>query len=149
VFREVRNLEQWITTQPEWQQESLVTVLFGAFAVLALVLSAIGLYSVVSYSVAQRTPEFGVRMALGAQKGDVLRNVVGSMVLSVSGGVAAGAALTFVLSRVIANWVEGGARDPLILVAVVLVLAGASAAACFIPARRASVVDPMVALRYE
>ena len=149
VFREVRNLEQWITTQPEWEQESLVTVLFGAFAVLALVLSAVGLYSVVSYSVAQRTPEFGVRMALGAQKRDVLRSVLGSMVLTVGGGVAAGSALTFILSRVISNWVEGGAHDPLILFAVAFVLAVATAVACFIPARRASAVDPMVALRYE
>jgi len=149
VFREVRNLEQWITTQPEWQQESLVTTLFGAFAVLALLLSAVGLYSVVSYSVAQRTPEFGIRMALGAQQQDVLRKVMGSMVISVGGGVAAGLALVLILSRVIANWVEGGAKDPLILVAVTMVLAGASAAACFIPARRASAVDPMVALRYE
>jgi putative ABC transport system permease protein len=149
VFREVRNLEQWITTQPEWQQESLVTTLFGAFAILALLLSAIGLYSVVSYSVAQRTPEFGIRMALGAQPRDVLRNVLNSMVFSIGGGVAAGALLTLFLSRVIANWVEGGSHDPLILIAVVCILAGASTAACFIPAKRASAVDPMVALRYE
>ena len=121
----------------------------GAFAVLALMLSAVGLYSVVSYAVAQRTPEFGIRMALGAQQRDVMRNVMGSMVLSVGGGVAAGVALVLILSRVIANWVEGGAQDPLILIGVWLVLGAASAAACFIPAKRASAVDPMVALRYE
>lgn len=149
VFRGVRNLEQWITTQPEWQQERLVTILFGAFSGLALLLSAVGLYSVVSYSVAQRTPEFGIRMALGAQRRDVLRDVFGSVIWSVGSGSAAGVLLTLILSSVIATWIEGGSRDPLILVGVILVLISASMLACFIPARRASSVDPMTALRYE
>jgi ABC-type antimicrobial peptide transport system permease subunit len=149
VFREVRNLEQWITTQPEWQQERLITILFGAFSVLALVLSAMGLYSVVSYSVAQRTPEFGIRMALGAQRRDVLRDVFGSITWCVGSGSLAGVLLTLILSSVIATWVEGGSRDPLILVAVIAVLLGTSISACLIPARRASSVDPMTALRYE
>lgn len=149
VFREVRNLEQWITTQPEWQQESLVTILFGAFSLLALALSAVGLYSVVSYSVVQRTPEFGIRMALGAKQRDVLRNVMASMALSIGSGVMAGVVLILILNRVIAELVEGGSRDPLIVLAVMLVLMTVSILACFIPARRASSVDPMVALRYE
>ncbi len=135
--------------QPEWQQERLVTILFGAFSVLALALSAVGLYSVVSYSVAQRTPEFGIRMALGARQRDVLRDVFASMAISVGSGVASGVLLTLILSTVLAQWVEGGSRDPLILVAVILVLIAASMSACFIPAHRASSIDPMSALRYD
>jgi ABC-type antimicrobial peptide transport system permease subunit len=149
VFRTVRNLEQWITTQTEWQQERLVTILFGAFSVLALIISAVGLYSVVSYSVAQRTPEFGIRMALGAQQGDVLRNVLTSMGVSVGSGFGAGILLSLALSGVIAQWVEGGSANPLTLLAVLLLLVLACAAAIFWPARRAVSVEPMAALRYE
>jgi putative ABC transport system permease protein len=149
VFRDVRNLEQWITMQQEWQQERLVTILFGAFAVLALALSAVGLYSVVSYSVAQRTPEFGVRMALGAQQRDVLRSVFASVALSVGTGLGVGVLLTLTVGRAFTNWAEGASRDPLILVAVTLVLISAAMTACFVPAHRASSVDPMSALRYE
>jgi putative ABC transport system permease protein len=146
---QVQNLEQWITTQPEWQQEQLVAWIFGGFAVLALALAAVGLYSVVSYTVVQRTNEFGIRMALGAQRGHVLRIVFASTVVGVGGGILAGLALTVGLHKVLAQWAEGSSRDPLILLAVTALLSTLAAIACVLPARRASKVDPMTALRYE
>jgi ABC-type antimicrobial peptide transport system permease subunit len=149
VIGQVQNLEQWISDQPEWQQEHLVAWIFGAFAVLALALAAVGLYSVVSYSVEQRTNEFGIRMALGAQRGHVLRIVFASTVMSVGGGILAGVMLTLALNKILVRWAEGSSRDPLILLAVTVLLATVAAIACALPARRASEVDPMTALRYE
>jgi predicted permease len=149
ISGQVEDLEHWITDQQEWEQEHLVAWLFGAFAVLALALAAVGLYSVVSYSVAQRTNEFGVRMALGAPRQHILQIVLTSMAASVGSGVVAGVALTFALNRVLAQWAEGSARDPLVIVAVTLLMTLVAVVACLGPARRASGVDPMTALRYE
>jgi predicted permease len=149
VNGQVEDLEHWISDELEYQQGRIVTWLFGGFAVLALALAAVGLYSVVSYSVAQRTNEFGIRMALGAQRGDVLSIVFASTAISVIGGIVAGVALTFVLSKVLAQWAEGSSRDPQILLGVTALLAAVAALACAVPARRASKVDPMTALRYE
>jgi predicted permease len=144
----VLDLEQWITGQPEVQQEHLVAWLFGLFAALGLVLAAVGLYSVVSYTVAQRTSEFGIRMALGAPRTHVLRIVFESTVLSVSSGMAAGLVLTLSLQRVLAHWAEGSSRDPLVVIEAALLLALVAVLACVVPARRASRVDPVTALRY-
>ncbi len=145
----VQDLEHWISGQQEWQQEHLIAWLFGAFAVLALALAAVGLYSVVSYSVAQRTNEFGIRMALGAQRGHVLRIVFASTVASVGGGIAAGLLLAVALNKVLGHWAAGSVRDPAILLAVTALMGVVASLACAIPARRASVVDPMTALRVE
>ena len=145
----VQDLEHWITGQQEYQQGQLVAWLFGAFAVLALALAAVGLYSVVSYTVAQRTNEFGIRMALGAQRAHVLRIVFASTVTSVGSGIAAGIVLTLALNKLLAQWAEGSSRDPLVLLAVTVILCLVAAIACFAPARRAVKVDPMTALRYE
>ncbi len=145
----VNDLEHWISSEPEWAQEHLVAWLFGAFAVLALALAAVGLYSVVSYSVAQRTNEFGIRMALGAGRFHVLRLVVASTVLSVGSGIVVGLVLTLALNKVLARWAEGSSRDPLILLAVTVLLSVVAAIASAVPARRASEVDPMTALRCE
>ena len=148
-IRDVRDLDGWITTQQEWQQRHLVATLFAGFAILALALAATGLYSVISYTVAQRTGEFGIRMALGAGRKDVLLMVFRSAAMSVAGGVLTGVVLTIVLNRVLGRWIQGNSLDVLVLVAVVLLLVGTSCLSCLIPARRASSVDPMVALRYE
>ncbi len=147
--RVVSDLDQWISDQPEWQQQHLVAWLFGAFAVLALSLAAVGLYSVVSYAVAQRTNEFGIRMALGAQRGHVLRIVFASMLVSVGCGVALGALLTILLNAILAGWVGTEARDPILVLLGAVVLCAVAALACYLPARRASRVDPMAALRTE
>ncbi len=146
---QVQDLDHWITGQQEYEQEQLVAWLFGAFALLALALAAVGLYSVVSYSVAQRTNEFGIRMALGAQRTHVLRIVFASTVASVGSGIVLGVVLTLALNKVLARWAEGSSRDPLVLLAMTVLLSLVAAIACSGPARRAVKVDPMTALRYE
>jgi ABC-type antimicrobial peptide transport system permease subunit len=145
------DLEHWIQDQPEWARGRLLTWLFGAFAALALAMSAVGLYSVVSYSVVQRTNEFGIRMALGAQRTHVLGIVFRSTVASVGSGVLAGIVLTLALSKVMAHWTtdSSSAFNPLVIVGATLVLASVAALACALPARRAAGVDPMKAIRYE
>jgi predicted permease len=147
--RDVRDLDGWITTQPEWEQGHLVATLFAGFAILALALAATGLYSVISYTVAQRTGEFGIRMALGAGRKDVLLMVFRSAAMSVASGVLTGILLTVTLNRLLARWIQGSSLDVLILAGVILLLIATSALSCLLPARRASSVDPIVALRYE
>jgi predicted permease len=147
--REAEDLEQWIKDEPEWQQGHLITWIFGAFSGLALALASVGLYSVVTYAVTQRTSEFGIRMALGAQRWDVMRTVFASMLVSVGTGIVAGLGLTLALNRIFASWVEGGSRDPVVLVAAILILLLVTAVACAMPARRAAQVEPMTALRSE
>jgi hypothetical protein len=145
----VRSLEEWITNQREWASQHLVAMLFGAFAVLALSLAAVGLYSVVSYTVAQRTNEFGIRMALGAQRGDVLRMVFLSTSFSVGAGIVAGIVLSLAMKRVVAQWAQGSSISFLVLLGVTVVMGLVATMACVLPAHRASTVDPMQALRYE
>lgn len=143
------DLETRLTYEPEWQQEHLAAWIFGAFAWLALALAAIGLHSVVSYTVAQRTNEFGIRLAMGARRGDLLRIVFRSVLGTMSAGILAGIALSLGLSEIIAKWAQGNSRDPVILLAGTILLGLVSGLACAIPARRASKVDPMIALRCE
>jgi putative ABC transport system permease protein len=149
IYGDVQDLEHWITSQQEWEREHLVAWLFGSFAMLAQALAAVGLYSVVSYSVAQRTNEFGIRVALGAQRAHVLKIVFTSTVVSVGSGIVAGVVLTLALNKVLAQWAEGSSRDPLILLAVTLLLSLVAVIACAGTARKALGVDPMTALRYE
>lgn len=149
AYGDMEDLETWISDEPEWQQEHLVSWIFAGFAGLALLLAAVGLYSVVSYTVAQRTNEFGIRMALGAPRGHVLRIVFASTLASLAGGIVAGVVLIFTLNRVVDKWVAGNAHDPLMLLAGTLVLVLVAAIACTLPALRASKIDPMTALRCE
>jgi predicted permease len=145
----VDDLETRLTYEPEWQQEHLAAWIFGVFAWLALALAAVGLHSVVSYTVAQRTNEFGIRIALGARRGDLLRMVFKSVLGSLGAGIFTGVALSLALSHVIAKWAQGNPRDPGILLAGTILLGLVSGLACVIPARRASKVDPMIAVRCE
>jgi predicted permease len=146
---DVDDLEHLVLDEPESQQGHLVSWIFGAFSVLALVLAAVGLYSVVSYAVTQRTNEFGIRMALGAQRGHVLRIVFASMLVSVGSGILLGLGLTLALNKVLAAWAEGSSRDPLVLLAATVLLVLVAGAACAVPARRASRIEPMAALRCD
>jgi putative ABC transport system permease protein len=146
---DVKDLEHWITRLPEYARGQLVSWLFGGFAVLALALAAVGLYSVVSYTVVQRTNEFGIRIALGAKRGHVLRIVFNSTVLSVGAGIVAGIVLTVGLNRVMASWAAESSRDPLLLFAATCALALVASVACVVPAMRAARVSPMTAIRYE
>jgi putative ABC transport system permease protein len=131
-------------------QRRFQTILLGVFAVLALVISSVGIYGVISYAVSQRTQEIGIRIALGAQVGDVLRMVIWrGMRLSLVGvtlGVAAALALTRVLSNLLFNV---SATDPATFALIALLLVGVALIASYVPARRATKVDPLQAIRHE
>ena len=129
-------------------QEQFNVLIVGLFAVVALVLAAVGLYGVTAYSVAQRTRELGIRLALGAQPGDVLRIVLGQGARLVIVGLAIGTLASLALTRMMTTLLFGiGTRDPMTFAAVGVLLAAVSLLACYIPARRAMRVDPVVALR--
>jgi putative ABC transport system permease protein len=133
------------TAEPRFQVRLLAT-----FAIIALTLTMVGIYGVLAYSLAQRTHEIGVRMALGAQSMDVLRVLLRGALVLICAGIAIGAAGSFALTRVLAKFLfEVKPSDPSTFAVVALALAIAAFAACCIPARRAMKVDPIVALRYE
>ena len=145
----VRDLQTWITALPEYGAQRLIASLFGVFSALARALAAFGLYSVVSYGVATRTNEFGIRMALGARSADVFRMVLTSTAVNVGVGIAAGLLLCIAFGKFATKWILESSRDPLILAGATFVLVAVAALACLVPARRAAAVDPMEALRYE
>jgi predicted permease len=148
VMTSTQTMDSAISESLGTQQVSLI--LLGAFAVLALGLASSGIYGVISYVVQQRTQEIGVRVALGAKRTDVLRLVLGTGMTMAGVGVAIGLAAAFGLTRLMASLLFGvSATDPLTFTVVAIVLAIVALAACYIPARRAMRVDPMVALRYE
>jgi predicted permease len=145
----VISMQDRIEHESEWAREHLIAVLSSIFSVLALVLATVGIYSVVSYSVAQRIHEFGIRMALGAQRRHILQNVLVTAGISVGAGLAAGLVLSFSLSGLLSRWMENSVRDPLLIFAVCFLLLVVALLACIVPAFRASLIQPMKALRTE
>ena len=130
--------------------QELISLLLGGFAVLALVLAAIGIYGVVAYNVGRRTREFGIRMSLGAQRSDVLRLVAGRGLVLTATGIAIGLAGAYALTSVMKDLLYGvGATDPITFAAVTAILAAVTLLAGYLPARRATRIDPVLALRDE
>jgi putative ABC transport system permease protein len=126
------------------------TLLVGVFAVVALMLTMVGLYGVMSCAVAENTQQIGIRMALGAQRGDVLRVILGQGMRLTVVGVVIGLGAALALTRLMSSLLFGiGSTDPWTFASVAVLLLGVAAAACYLPARRAMNVDPMIALRQE
>jgi len=148
VLYDVRPMDEIVARSISTQR--LTMFLLSIFSALALVLSAVGIYGVISYLTGQRTHEIGVRVALGASKSDVLRMVLGQGLKITLIGLAIGLAAAFGLTRLITTLIYGvGTTDPLTFASVAILLSGVALFACYLPARRAMRVDPMVALRYE
>src|SRR5262249_5874544 len=160
VRQEIRDLDSNILVYDVKTMDQLVfeslgrrrfaMVALGIFSIIALVLAAVGIYGVMSYSVTQRTREIGIRMALGASTRSVLQIVVGQAMALAGIGVAIGLAGALIATRLMRTLLFGvSATDPLTFTAIAVVLGGVALAACLFPARRATRVDPMVAVRYE
>jgi predicted permease len=145
---QVRTMEN-VISESIWRQRVSASVL-GIFAAIALVLSAVGIYGVFSYSVSRRTHEIGIRAALGASRRDILKMVVREGLVLTSAGVGSGILAALALTRLLSSLLYGvRPRDPLTFACLSALLTGVALLACYIPARRATKVDPMVALRYE
>ncbi|OLE97811.1 MAG: hypothetical protein AUG75_03750 [Cyanobacteria bacterium 13_1_20CM_4_61_6] len=160
VRREVQTLDPNqpvfnVSTMEKTLDQSLATerlsmALLAVLASLALILSAVGIYGVMSYTVTQRTHEIGIRMAIGAQRRDVFRMVLGRGMVLVLIGVALGLIGAFSLTRLMRTMLFGVApTDPVTFVTIAVLLTGVALVACYVPGRRATKVDPLVALRYE
>jgi putative ABC transport system permease protein len=145
---EIKTMEQRLSESLARRRFAMLAL--GLFALAAMLLAAVGVYGVMSYTVAQRTREIGIRVALGAKSGDVLKLVVGQGMALAGVGVGAGLAVALLVTRVMTGLLFNiSAIDPVTFVGIGLLLTGVALLACYVPARRAVKVDPMIALRYE
>ncbi len=148
---DVQTMQQIVSQSMSSQRFPMI--LLGSFAGLALLLASVGIYGVISYSVTQRVHEIGIRVALGAEKRNIFRLVIGQGLRLVLAGLAVGAAAALILARLLSSFAHllygVGAGDPVTFIAVSLLLTGVAILACYLPARKATRVDPMIALRYE
>jgi putative ABC transport system permease protein len=144
-----------VRTLEEMRSRSLagrrfMLVLIGVLAALALILAAVGIYSIMSYTVTQRTSEIGIRMSLGAEARDIFRLIVGQSVRLVAAGLGAGIAIALAATRVMTTLLFGvTATDPLTFASICLVIGTIALVASYVPANRATKVDPLVAIRYD
>jgi putative ABC transport system permease protein len=145
---DISSMEEVVSESVARQRFSML--LLGVFAGLALLLAAVGIYGVMSYSVAQRTHEIGIRIALGAQRSDVLKMTVGEGLRLVSTGVVIGLGTALILTRVMSSLLFGvSTNDPITFITISLILVSVAVLASYVPALRATRVDPMFALRYQ
>jgi ABC-type antimicrobial peptide transport system permease subunit len=143
------DLKEAIERDSQWTRQRLFSVLFGFFSALALLLALVGLFSVVSYSVAQRTAELGIRMALGASRRHIAWIAVRIAAQSVIVGIAGGLAVDMLIQRLLATWMSNEDLASHNLMPATLLLVLCSVSACLLPARRAASIHPVEALRYE
>jgi putative ABC transport system permease protein len=144
----VATMEQLVSDS--YSRSRFTMIVLAVFAAVALLLAAVGIYGVIAFTVAQRTNEIGIRVAMGAQRGDVLRLVLGQGGRLIFLGVALGVVAGLLITRLMSGLLFGiSATDPSTFAGVALLLAAVALLACYMPARRAMHVDPLVALRYE
>jgi predicted permease len=149
IANDVFDLQTAIERDPQWSRQRLFSVLFGFFSAMALVLALAGLFSVVAYSVAQRTNEFGIRMALGARRGHILWVAARNAAMSAGRGIAIGVLASLLLEGVLAKWMNSTHADTRSLIGMTLLLILCTLVACLLPAFRAASIRPTEALRYE
>ena len=149
TMTEIDDLEEVLQRQPVWTQQRLFAILFSFFAFLALVLASVGLASTVTFAIARRTNELGIRMALGAQRSHIVWIVVRATLGTVASGIAVGLLVNLSLEKVLQHWNPGSVSAPWMLGGVTLLLLICATISCLLPARQAANVDPIKTLRCD